>query len=62
MLMSWVQGASSVVGVISIEEAVKAWAEGADVLLLRREMLDEAESRRGIEDLVERIKYATSGD
>ena len=56
------QGASSLVGVKSLEEAVKAHAEGADVLLLRREMLEEAEKGQGVESLIERMKDATSGD
>ncbi len=45
-----------------MEEAVKAHAEGADVLLLRREMLEEAERGQGVESLIERMKDATSGD
>jgi hypothetical protein len=56
------QGASSLVGVKSLEEAVKAHAEGADVLLLRREMLEEAERGQGVKSLIERMKDATSGD
>ena len=58
------QGASSIVGIKSVREAVKAHAEGADVLLLRRELLDEAESQgvQGVERLVEELRDATSGD
>lgn len=58
------QGASSIVGVKSIQEAVRAHAEGADVLLLRREMLEEAESQgqQGVERLLEQLRDATSGD
>ena len=58
------QGASSIVGVKSIQEAVRAHAEGADVLLLRREMLEEAESQgeQGVEQLLEQLRDATSGD
>ena len=41
------QGVSSIVGVKSLEEGIKAHAEGADVLLLRREMLEEAERGHG---------------
>ena len=51
-------------GVKSIQEAVRAHAEGADVLLLRREMLEEAESQgqQGVERLLEQLRDATSGD
>lgn len=45
-----------------MEEAVKAHAEGADVLLLRLEMLEEAERGQGVKSLIERMKDATSGD
>ena len=50
------------VGVKSLEEGVKAHAEGADVLLLRREMLEEAERGQGVEALLDRLRDATSGD
>ena len=58
----YVQGVSSIVGVKSLEEGIKAHAEGADVLLLRREMLEEAERGQGVEALLEQIRDATSGD
>ncbi len=45
-----------------MEESVKAHAEGADVLLLRREMLEEAKRGQGVESLIELVKHATSGD
>ena len=57
-----VQGVSSIVGVKSLEEGIKAHAEGADVLLLRREMLEEAERSQGVQVLLERLRDATSGD
>ncbi|CAL5220305.1 g2293 [Coccomyxa viridis] len=64
LLYALPQGASSIVGVKSIQEAVRAHAEGADVLLLRREMLEEAESQgqQGVERLLEQLRDATSGD
>ena len=51
-------------GVKSVQEAVKAHAEGADVLLLRRELLEEAESRgrHGVQQLLDQLRDATSGD
>ena len=57
-----VQGVSSIVGVKSLEEGIKAHAEGADVVLLRREMLEEAERGQGVAALLERLGDATSGD
>ena len=57
-----VQGVSSIVGVKSVEEGIKAHAEGADVLLLRREMLEEAERGQGVAALLERLREATLGD
>lgn len=61
---SSLQGASSIVGIKSVREAIKAHAEGADVLLLRRELLDEVESQgaQGVERLLEELRDATSGD
>ena len=61
---SFLQGASSIVGVKSVQEAVKAHAEGADVLLLRRELLEEAEGsgQHGVEQLLEKLRDMTSGD
>ena len=53
------QGASSIVGVASMQEGVRAHAAGADALLLKRDML------AGVQDvaaLLEQLKYATSGD
>ncbi len=52
------------VGVKSMQEALKAHAEGADVLLLRREMLEEAEGpgKQGVAHLLEQLRDATSGD
>ncbi len=50
------------VGVTSIEEAVKAHAAGADSLLIKREMLADAEKEGKVEELLERLKYATCGD
>ncbi|EIE22654.1 hypothetical protein COCSUDRAFT_47639 [Coccomyxa subellipsoidea C-169] len=50
------QGASSLVGVTSIEEAVKAHAAGADSLLIKREMLADAEKEGKVEELLERLK------
>ncbi len=51
-------------GVKSVQEAVKAHAEGADVLLLRRELLEEAEGsgQHGVEQLLEKLRDMTSGD
>ena len=47
-----------------MQEAVKAHAEGADVLLLRRELLAEAESQgpQGVAQLLEQLRDATSND
>ncbi|CAL8470646.1 g10188 [Coccomyxa elongata] len=56
------QGASSVVGVTSIEEAVKAHAAGADAVLVKRDMLVDAEREGKVDELLERLKYATCGD
>ena len=51
-------------GVKSVQEAVRAHAEGADVLLLRRELIEEAESRgqQGVQQLLEQLRDATSND
>ena len=57
-----VQGVSSIVGVKSLEEGIKAHAEGADVLLLRREMLEEAERGQGVQALLAQLRDATLGD
>ena len=47
-----------------MQEAVRAHAEGAVVLLLRWEMLEEAEGQgqQGVERLLEHLRDATSGD
>ena len=47
-----------------MQEAVKAHAEGADVLLLRRELLEEAEGegQQGVERMLEQLRDMTSGD
>ena len=41
---------------------MKAHADGADILLLRGEMVEKAERQKGVEDSMERLKYATSSD
>ena len=46
----------------SIEEAVKAHLAGADALLIKREMLADVEKEGNLEELLERLKYATCGD
>jgi hypothetical protein len=53
------QGASSIVGITSVQEGVRAHAAGADALLLKREMLAAATD---VAALLEQLKYATSGD
>ncbi len=56
------QGASSLVGVVSVEEARRAHAAGADALLLKRELLAAAEKKDEVAKLIDAMKYATSGD
>ena len=53
------QGASSMVGITSIDEGIKAHAAGADALLLKREMLAASQD---VQRLLEQLKYTTSGD
>lgn len=53
------QGASSIVGIASVQEGVRAHAAGADCLLLKRDMLAAAQD---VGALLEQLKYATSGD
>lgn len=56
------QGASSLVGVLSLDEARRAHAAGADALLIKRELLAAAEDKGEVAQLLEQLKYATSGD
>ena len=53
------QGASSLVGITSAGEGVKAHAAGADALLLKRDMLAATQD---VQALLDQLKYATSGD
>eukprot|EP00803_Ostreobium_quekettii_P003618 evm.model.scf_235.10 EVM.evm.TU.scf_235.10 scf_235:66282-69020(-) len=53
-------GAISLLGVQSLEEAVKGRAAGADALLIKEEMLARHEGP--VEELLEQLKYLTSGD
>jgi hypothetical protein len=56
------QGASSLVGVTSVEEAVRAQAAGSDALLIKREMLAHAEREGAVVKLMQELRYAMSGD
>lgn len=56
-------GCISIVGVRDLEGARKARASGADALLVKKEMIDEAAAEgKDLRTLLDQVLYVTSGD
>ncbi|GBF99220.1 indole-3-glycerol-phosphate synthase [Raphidocelis subcapitata] len=56
-------GAISLVGAKGLEDARKARLSGADAVLVKKEMWEAAEAEgRGLEALLEQVRYVTGGD
>jgi len=56
-------GTISLVGVRSLDQARKARMSGADALLIKKEMIEEAQANgKDLRTLLDQVLYVTSGD